>query len=32
MIPTGKYVLKNDEDLILLGPNDALDSIRKRRA
>jgi len=31
MIPTGKYVLKDDEDLILLGPNDALDSIRKKR-
>jgi len=31
MIPTGRYVLKDDEDLILLGPNDALDSIRKKR-
>jgi len=30
MIPTGTYVLKDDEALILLGPNDALDSIRKK--
>jgi trk system potassium uptake protein TrkA len=32
MIPTGKYVLKDDEYLILLGPNDALDLIRKKGA
>ena len=32
MIPTGTYVLKDDEDLILLGPNDGLDSIRKKEA
>jgi len=30
LILTGTYVLKDDEALILLGPNDALDSIRKK--
>jgi len=29
MIPTGKYVLKDDDVMILLGPNDALDQLRK---
>lgn len=30
MIPTGKYVLQEGDVLILLGPNDALDSLRKK--
>jgi trk system potassium uptake protein TrkA len=31
MIPTGKYVLKEDDVMILLGPNDALDLLRKKQ-
>jgi trk system potassium uptake protein TrkA len=30
MIPTGKYVLKGDEVMILLGPNDGLDMLRQK--
>jgi trk system potassium uptake protein TrkA len=30
MIPTGKYVLKGDEVMILLGPNDGLELLRKK--
>ena len=30
MIPTGKYVLKDDDVLILLGPNDGLDLLRQK--
>ena len=30
MIPTGQYVLKDGDILILLGPNDALDVLRKK--
>lgn len=32
MIPTGKYVLQNGDIMILLGPNDALDLLRKKEA
>ncbi len=31
MIPTGKYVLKVDDVMILLGPNDALDLLRQKQ-
>jgi len=30
MIPTGKHVLKGDEVMILLGPNDGLDLLRQK--
>jgi trk system potassium uptake protein len=30
MIPTGKYVLKGDEVMILLGPNDGLELLRQK--
>jgi trk system potassium uptake protein TrkA len=30
MIPTGKHVLKEDEVMILLGPNDGLDLLRQK--
>ncbi len=30
MIPTGKYVLKGDEVMILLGPNEGLELLRKK--
>jgi trk system potassium uptake protein TrkA len=30
MIPTGKHLLKGDEVMILLGPNDGLDLLRKK--
>ena len=30
MIPTGKHVLKRDEVMILLGPNDGLDLLRQK--
>ncbi|MEJ2658046.1 MAG: TrkA family potassium uptake protein [Desulfobacterales bacterium] len=30
MIPTGKYILKGDEVMILLGPNDGLDLLRQK--
>jgi trk system potassium uptake protein TrkA len=30
MIPTGKHVLKGDEEMILLGPNDGLDLLRQK--
>jgi trk system potassium uptake protein TrkA len=30
MIPTGKHVLKGDEAMILLGPNDGLDLLRQK--
>jgi trk system potassium uptake protein TrkA len=30
MSPTGKYVLKGDEVMILLGPNDGLELLRKK--
>jgi trk system potassium uptake protein TrkA len=30
MIPTGKYVLKGDEVMILLGPTDGLELLRKK--
>lgn len=30
MIPTGKHVLKGDEVMILLGPNDSLDLLRQK--
>jgi len=31
MIPTGAFVVKDSDILILLGPNDALDGLRKKR-
>jgi len=31
MIPTGRYVLKNDDVMILLGPNDSLDLLRQKK-
>jgi trk/ktr system potassium uptake protein len=30
MIPTGKHVMKEDEVMILLGPNDGLDSLQQK--
>ncbi|MGA8179079.1 MAG: TrkA family potassium uptake protein [Desulfobacterales bacterium] len=30
MIPTGKYILKGDEVMILLGPNEGLELLRKK--
>jgi trk/ktr system potassium uptake protein len=30
MIPTGKYILKGDEVMILLGPNDGLELLRRK--
>jgi trk system potassium uptake protein TrkA len=30
MIPTGKHILKGDEVMILLGPNDGLDLLRQK--
>lgn len=32
MIPTGAYVIKDNDILILLGPNDGLDALRKKLA
>jgi trk system potassium uptake protein TrkA len=32
MIPTGKFVVKDSDILILLGPNDALEKLRKQTA
>jgi len=32
MIPTGTYVVKDSDILILLGPNDGLDALRKEKA
>jgi trk system potassium uptake protein TrkA len=30
MIPTAKFVVKDSDILILLGPNDALEKLRKQ--